>query len=366
MVKPPLETDIASELAVATLPPLRFQPVTTEGYRKGTSPSPAGERPDAVLEACAERMPPARFAVEYKRQWTPKMLAAAVAQAQQYARQSGLLPLVVVPYLSEEWLLELEERGVSGLDLCGNGVIIVPGKYTVFRSGKPNRFTTSAPIKNVYRGATSLAARALLLQPTFATVNALSEFILSRGGVVSRASVSKALQGMEEDLMISRRNGVIRVLQPDMLLGLLARNFQTVEPMREIVGRIPLPLPELRQALASKAKTRTIAVCATGVSSALRYATLAMEDTAALYCEDAESLIEGLSFEETKRFPNLRLIETRDPLAFFDARPDQDGYPWASPIQTYLEMATGEPRLKQSAEAVRDAILRAATEKEAR
>ncbi len=325
MVKPPLEAEI--DITVATLveralPPLRIRPVTEYDYPKDTATS---ARPTVMLEACAERLPAVRFAMEYKRQGTPKMLAAAVAEAQQYTRSTGLLPLVVVPYLPEERLLELEAQGVSGLDLCGNGVIIFPGKYTVFRTGKPNRFTTSAPIKNVYRGATSLAARALLLQPTFATVNALVDFILARGGEVSRASVSKALAGMEEDLVVSRQSGIIQVLQPDKLLILLERNFRPVEAAREVVGRSPLPLLELRRVLAAKAKSANITLCATGVSSAQRYTTLALEEQAALYCNDIVDILEGLGFEETKRFPNLRLTQTRDPLAFFDARTDGDG-----------------------------------------
>lgn len=364
MVKPPLETEIASELMGRSLPPLQFHLLTEKEYPKDISVSKGVERPDAVLEACAERMPAARFAVEYKRQWTPKILVSAVASAEQYAKQSGLHPLVVVPYLSDERLLELEERSVSGLDLCGNGVIVVPGKYTVFRGGRPNRFKTSAPIKNIYRGSASLVARAFLIQPVFTSVNALTGFVIAHDSMISRATVSKALRGMEDDLLISRQNGTIRIVQPDKLLSLLEKNFNSPDAVQEIVGRSPLPLSELRQMLAKRAGESGIAISATGVSSAPRYATLAMEEQIALYCRDLASLLEDLPFEETKRFPNLKLIETRDPVVFFDSRPDMDDYPWASPIQTYLEMATGEPRLKQSAQAVREEILRSIRDEE--
>ena len=60
----------------------------------------------------------------------------------------------------------LEETGVSGLDLCGNGIVIVKGELLVVRSGLPNRFPRSEPIRNVYRGDSSLVGRAFFPSPS--------------------------------------------------------------------------------------------------------------------------------------------------------------------------------------------------------
>lgn len=87
--------------------------------------SPRGQ-PVAVLESYAEGMPRATFAVTYTRLWTPKMVVAAVAHAERNARLTGLLPMVVAPYLSDERLQEFERHAISGVDLCGNGVVVVP------------------------------------------------------------------------------------------------------------------------------------------------------------------------------------------------------------------------------------------------
>ena len=35
---------------------------------------------------------------------------------------------IVTPYLSEQQLRMLESKQVSGVDLCGNGVIVVPNR----------------------------------------------------------------------------------------------------------------------------------------------------------------------------------------------------------------------------------------------
>src|SRR5262249_26015274 len=104
-----------------------------------------------------------RFVAEYKRLWTPKALADAVAEVQRYARPPELYPLVVVPYLPDARLAELEAAGVSGIDLCGNGVVVIPGEVLVYRTGQPNQFRAEGQIKNVFRGNSSLVARVFLL-----------------------------------------------------------------------------------------------------------------------------------------------------------------------------------------------------------
>jgi hypothetical protein len=101
-----------------------------------------------------------RFVVELKATWTPKSVAAAASRAVECAAPPELLPMVIVPFLSRERLLELERKEVSAVDLCGNGVVVVPHKLLVSRSGQPNRFRDSRPLRNVYRGTASLVADA--------------------------------------------------------------------------------------------------------------------------------------------------------------------------------------------------------------
>lgn len=70
----------------------------------------------------------------------------------------------------DETLDQLEKDGISGIDLCGNGVVISKGTFFVFRSGGKNRFTSSAPIKNIYRKNSSMVGRVFLVRATYETV----------------------------------------------------------------------------------------------------------------------------------------------------------------------------------------------------
>src|SRR4029079_17973282 len=92
-----------------------------------------------------------KFGVEFKRFGTPKGIEEAVFQAREQCRGWGLLPLVVVPYLSRDRLAVLETEGVSGLDLCGNGVVVVPGELLVYRTRNPNRVAGEGALQTLSR-----------------------------------------------------------------------------------------------------------------------------------------------------------------------------------------------------------------------
>jgi hypothetical protein len=284
------------------------------------------------------------FRTEYRRIGTPQQIELARGRAMQVAREVGALPLVVVPYLSEERLLGLEREGVSGLDLCGNAVLISPGSLYVFRTGFPNRFKSSAPIKNVFRGSSSLVARSFLLRPEFASVGQIGEEITARGGELSPGTVSKALKELEAQLLVGRASGQIRLLEPERLLERLEREFALPKVTGRFIGKAEVSFEAIQ--------SRGVPVVRTGVGSATRYAALAMESTLTIYTTSLAGLLEGIEATATNRFPNLEVLETNDPTVYFDAR---DGF--ASPIQTYLEMRADDERLWQSASQVRERIL---------
>src|SRR4051812_48656631 len=72
-----------------------------------------------------------RFIADVKARTTSQALAAAAQRAKSHV----FFPLIIVPYLSPSSLDEAERLGVSAVDLCGNGVVQVPHKWLVVRSG---------------------------------------------------------------------------------------------------------------------------------------------------------------------------------------------------------------------------------------
>jgi hypothetical protein len=116
----------------------------------------------------------------------------------------------------------------------------------------------------------------------------------------------------------------------------------------------------LPKTLAETARRIDARFVLTGAASATQYSVAAREPIVAAYSgvsprEMLTSL--GSRFEETDRFPNIDLTYTEDNPPYFESF-EQDGVEYASPVQAYLELASGDKRQKETADQVREYVLR--------
>lgn len=299
-----------------------------------------------------------KFVAQCKELSTPKFVESAAEQARRFAKARGdSLPLVIVPYLSPEALTRLESLEVSGLDLCGNGIVVVPGEWLVVRTGAGNQFPTSAPIKNVFRGASSLISRVFLSRPEYDSVTEVQDEVRRRGGQVHISTVSKVLHMLEEELIIVRSSESIRLANPEHLLDLLAKNYRAPDIARHICVWVPEAATFLTK-LSTIARERGIGVAADTVTRNTLGSTVDGKKVAfprAVYVSSLEVLDEIIPTPVAGRGENIELRETDDPTVFFDPR--QEGcIPWTAPLQTYLELANTEGQEKLAGE-TRDQIL---------
>lgn len=292
-----------------------------------------------------------RFVVEFKGQSAPSYLAGAIEQVRAYSTANpNLLPLVIVPYLSPSSLERLIAAGISGLDLCGNGVINIPGEWFVFRTGEKNQFPSSLPIKNIYRGASSIVARVFLLRPNYQSVNEIRDEILKRKGDISLPTVSKVLKALQEDLIISR-NDEIRALQPERLLEQLQSSYRRPKTKPRLQGKIK-NFGEFLRTAAQVADVNKVSIARRSQSP---YVVLpSSNEIASFYVSSSAPFLK--EFEETSRFPNVEFLETDDPTVYFDRR-DTPPIPVISPLQAYLELSKGGKREQEAAEPLRTNLL---------
>ncbi len=338
-----------------SLPPLSF---TLRGVKRKY---PAGGVFDFEMEARWGDQS-AVFAVEYKSVFTPKAFRQTLNQCRVARLPANRYPLVMLPYLRPEQLEELESNGISGVDWCGNGVVIVPDKIRVFRSGGDNQFATYSPIKNIYRKNTSMVPRLLLTAARFTTVQEILAEVNRRNLFVQKAdaiamsmgTVSKALKQLEDDLIVGR-NTEIRLLQADKLLEQLQQNYEPPKA-RPVRLKVDCEFAQLPQLVSTKLERNPTPLVATGLSSVSQYATMQREELLAVYCLEAKRIQAAIGGRETDRFPNLELIETLEQPLYFDAR-EESGFYWASPVQTWLELIRGDKRDRETAEQVKESIL---------
>ena len=319
-------------------------------------------RLDAYIEAKWKRKS-ARFAVECKALSTPKAFQNSVNFLKSLTLPNNSLPMLFMPFLSELQLKELEREGISGIDLCGNCVVVYPGTFSVFRSGGKNRFPSSALIKNIYRKNSSMVGRGFFIFSSFQTVQDIRTTINQRNLLVNRwnkkpislSTVSKVLKTMVEDLIITR-NETIRLLQPDKLLEKLWENYNPPVVKKRVRLKIPETNEPILKLLSERSQQLEMPLIASGTSSVTRYTVMQRGDLLTVYCPKVEMLLKRLPGSQSDRFPNLELLETEDEPVYFDAR-QEDGFWWASPLQVYMELMVGDKRDQETAEQLKTLIL---------
>ncbi len=339
------------------LPPLSFRLLESQPKAGGN------RRLDTIVEA-TWRNSMAKFAVECKSISTPKAFQDGLNLLKSSSLPKGCRPMLIMPFLREQQLQELEREGISGIDLCGNGVVIVPGLFAVFRSGEKNRFSSSAPIKNIYRKNSSMVGRVFLVRPIYDTVQEICSEINRRNMLVSRwdkrpmslSTVSKSLKALEEDLIVERKD-IIRLIQPDKLLEKLSDNYTPPKIKERVRLKVSEESETIGEILSKRSQELSLPIVAAGTSSVGQYAVMQRGDVLSVYCPGLEMLLEQLPGNQSDRFPNLELIETEDETVYFDAREEGNSW-WASPVQVYLELMTGDKRDRETAEQVKSFLLR--------
>jgi hypothetical protein len=302
-----------------------------------------------------------RFAVEYKSLSTPKAFDEAVRKCLAVKLPKGWSPLLLMPYLKEAQLEELENVGCSGVDWCGNGVVFLE-RFRVFRAGGQNRFTTYAPIKNIYRKNTSMVSRALLAVGKASSVGQIREEVNDRNLLarslrqppMSLGTVSKALAGLEDDLIVARSQW-IRLVQPEKLLDRLQQSYQP-QACKSVRLKIDCRFDQLPQRVAATLGQSAGPIMATGLSSVFRYATMQRGEILSLYCPRIDRVRGALEGRENDRFANVELIESTEQSNYFDAKQEHGLY-WASPVQSYIELMRGDKRDRETADQVKQIIM---------
>lgn len=300
----------------------------------------------------------------YKPDWSFRAFQTQLKQLE--SSSSGLPPLLVSPYLDDQKIQYLIKHQLSGLDLSGNATLSVPGQLFIKVTGQPNRFRRQQEIQNPYQGKSSLVGRALLGKRRYDTSVELQDDIRARGGELSTALISRVLKALQEEVIVERVSAADRevlLLQPEKLLDELQQAWKSARKKTKTLwrGRVMQPTSTFLPVLFENACANGISTIMTGQGSASRYADITMENVTYLYADQVAPLLQGLQAEAGERFANLVILSSPDPSVTFDAQTDGQGIRWAAPLQTYLEMSTGDARMQQSAVPLREKILAGTT-----
>ena len=333
---------------------LEFEPleITVLKQASKASSEPTDNGGDALL-GIAWKTGAEKFAAEILGQATPKQIETKILRLEKLmdsvnggdrAARKRIYPLVVAPFLNEKALNRLAEAEISGIDLSGNGVVVIPDRLFVYRTGGKNKFLSNAPIKNIFRGTSSLVARVFFAKPEYEGVGEVLEEITRRGGRTTFSTVSKVLKTLEEELIIAKGER-IRLLDAKKMLDELRENYRRPDVRRRTRGKVG-DLPLALKKMAKNAESISVIYVR---SDPAKYAVMPSGAASVkIYTESINELLSGVDFTETGRFPDIELIETADPTVYFDRRKDA-GFYWSSPLETYLELSNEGKREQETA-----------------
>lgn len=239
----PTEKQIIERIESIDFYPLKVKKISRKSLllnKEEINPYQVGRGSYITLEWQGEKED---FVVEVKRIFTPKEVENTLLQIKNYSVSKKNLenkeyrPLIVTPYLRLTTISRLVEEGVSGIDLCGNAIIQIPGKWFIEKIGYSNNYPDNVPIKNVFKGNTSVVGRMFLSKPLYKKVSDIEGEIVKCGGQITLGTVSKALKVMENELIISRKDN-IKLLDAGKLLELLEKNYPGIKVNKSIKGKI--------------------------------------------------------------------------------------------------------------------------------
>lgn len=338
------ELIFAETLAELDLGPLRVEPEEIEPL--------GGADAYLTLRWEGDRVP---FVAEFKNARDLRTLQYAVRQARQRADETGREPLVVVPYLNDDWLSFLRSEGMSGIDLSGNGWVLISGRWSWFQRGLPNRFPEAARTRAPYRGKSALVGRVLLSRPRFDTISDVWEEIQRREGSLSLGQVSKVLSALEDDLVVRKGDDGVRLVQPERLLDSLVDSYRRPDAVREVDLKVGLG-PDLFVTLMKRAGVAKARIA--GYEPARYLIAPEPGERLLVYVEPLgfSSVSSIPQAERSRRFANLTIRAIKEPLVFFDTE-EEGGFRWCSRLETYLQLMQGGKREREIATPLREEIL---------
>lgn len=304
------------------------------------------------------------FAVAFRQARALRDVRNAAWQVRERAAETRRQALLVVPYLNDDALAFLQAEGVSGLDLSGNGVVEVPGRWRFFQRGFPSRFPTQRKSRSPYQGKSALVGRVLLARPTYGSVSEVQEEIERRGGTLSLSQVSKVLIALEDDLVIRKtRDGTsegIRLLQPKKLLDALAEAYRLPKPARTLETKAELG-PQLFDRLTARADEAGARIA--GFEPQRYVIAPQSRERLTVYVESAvgSDLASVFELDPVARFSNLEIRVVDEPGVYFDLEEDR-GFRWCPPLEVYLQFMQGGKREQETALQLRDDLLTQASE----
>jgi len=282
---------------------------------------------------------------------------AIVAQREKSKIKKSALLLFVASYIGGKQMDILKELKISWMDLCGNMRIEIPGEVFIEKTGSKNKYPDSVPIKKIFQGTSSLVSRALLLKPEgFKSQYEITDFINSCNGKITKATVSRVIKKLYDELLVEKLRSAIKVKDADALLDNLEKNYTLYS---KIKSKYRYLIDNEQKFFATIRPSAEYAVCG---FYAAKLKDLAITEQITIVVKNLDEFKQNIEryynwqLEPDFEYGNLTVIENDEPGVWFNLqRKKADNI--VDDIELYLELMNDKPRGPKIAEQLKENIL---------
>jgi len=289
--------------------------------------------------------------IEVKSSSRPGQVARAAEQLLPYADE-GVIPVLVVPFMSRAGAETADRVRLNWIDLSGNAH--VRAENLLLRvQGRPNELGSRGRPSSPFAPRSARVTRALLLDPArwwvqkdLAAVTGLDD-----------GNVSRIVRRLDDEFLLERRDRELRPRDPDLLLDAWAQDYR-FDSHDILPGHLSGSGIELARVLAERLESLNIHHAFTGLPAAWVMDQFARFRLTTVYVDgDPREAIERLGIRRAAKGANIQLVGPND-AGVFSGEHDRAGLHCVAPIQAYLDLLQLPERATEAAQHLRAHQLR--------
>lgn len=289
--------------------------------------------------------------MEVKSSSRPGQVARAAEQLLAYADE-GVIPVLVVPYMSRAGAETADRVRLNWIDLSGNAHVRSENLH-LWVLGRPNEWRSRGRPSSPFAPRSARVTRMLLLDPHRWWLQ--KELVSATG--LDDGNVSRIVRRLDEEFLLERRERKLRPRDPDVLLDAWAQDYRFGG--HDIVwGHLSGSGIDLARTVAERLGSLGIHHAFTGLPAAWVIDQFARFRLTTVYVDgDPRIAADRLGTRLAATGANLQLVGPNDVGVFSEER-DHGGLNCVATVQIYLDLLQLQERAPEAARYLRAHHLR--------
>lgn len=292
-----------------------------------------------------------RWALQVKNSSRPGQVARAAEQLLSHARE-GVIPVLVVPFMSRGGAEAADRARLNWVDLSGNAHIRAENLH-LWILGRPNKWRSRGRPSSPFAPRSARVTRMLLLDPVRWWLQ--KDLVAATG--LDDGSVSRIVRRLDDELLLEHRERELRPHDPDLLLDAWAEDYRFGG--HDIVqGHLTGSGIDLARTVAERLGSAGIRHAFTGLPAAWVIDQFARFRLVTVYVDgDPRDAADRIGARRAASGANLQLIGPND-MGVFSGEREHGGINCAATVQVYLDLLQLPERAADAARYLREHHMR--------